>query len=512
MENTLLNSLKENENYKLTENNAVAYKSTLNAVYDLFAFGGAYRKRSNADCILLFKNAFEENEEMALKCLFYLRDIRGGQGERRFFRICFKWLCDNYPEAALRNLDYVSEFGRWDDLIHSVIDTEIQSEMLLRVRQQLILDLECKTPSLLGKWLPSENASNYTTKKVANKIRKYLLMTHKEYRKVLSSLRTKINIVEKLMSENRWDEIEFDKIPSRAGLIYRNAFARRDIIQQKYKNFMKSKDTKVNAKDLYPYDIVARATKSLDWYGELKENIDYVERITLEKYWSQLPNYFKDDNTSMLCVVDTSGSMQGNEAAAPINIAISLGMYAAERAKGAFKNHYISFSSKPQLIKVEGVDFIDKVSRIYKTNLCENTNLTGVFDLLRDMILSGRAKAEDLPDRICVISDMEIDSGTTKQYEYIHGHGYINDNDWSTDKAKTTMELIRQEWESLGLKLPRLTYWCVDSRNNTVLDLGPDISLVSGASAVTFEMIAKEVTGMQLMKEKLLSDRYKCIK
>ena len=109
-DNNILNGLKQINNYKETENGAVAYKSTLDAVYDMFAFGGAYRKRSDADCILLFKNAIEQNETMALKCLFYLRDIRGGQGERRFFRVCFKWLCDNYPEAAKRNLDNVSEF------------------------------------------------------------------------------------------------------------------------------------------------------------------------------------------------------------------------------------------------------------------------------------------------------------------------------------------------------------------------------------------------------------------
>lgn len=504
-DNSILNGLKQINNYKETENGAVAYKSTLDAVYDMFAFGGAYRKRSDADCILLFKNAIEQNETMALKCLFYLRDIRGGQGERRFFRVCFKWLCDNYPEAAKRNLDNVSEFGRWDDLIYTAADTKLEDYAMFKIKEQLVLDLDCKTPSLLGKWLPSENASSYATTKMANKVRKYLKMTHKEYRKVLSTLRTRINIVEKLMSENRWDEIEFDKIPSKAGLIYRNAFARRDLIQQKYREFIKSETTTVNAKTLYPYDIVAKATDAFDWYGRFDEReLDAIERASLEKYWNNQENYFKDDNTSMLCVVDTSGSMQGHEASAPINVAISLGMYAAERAKGAFKDNYISFSSRPQLIKIEGIDFVDKVHRIYKTNLCENTNLTAVFDLLKNMILSGTARAEDLPDRIVVISDMEIDSGA-RQYG---GYG----DAWSTTNAKTTMERVRQEWAAAGLKLPKLVYWNVEARDNTVLDLGPDVSLVSGASATTFEMVMKDVTGIDLMKEKLLSKRYEIVK
>lgn len=77
--NTLLKGLKEEDNIALTANGALAYKSTMNKVYDLFALGGAYRNKSDADCILLFKEAYEENPELALKCLFYLRDIRGGK-------------------------------------------------------------------------------------------------------------------------------------------------------------------------------------------------------------------------------------------------------------------------------------------------------------------------------------------------------------------------------------------------------------------------------------------------
>lgn len=503
--NSLLNSLKQENNVVLTENGATAYKSTLNNVYDLFAFGGAYRQRNDADRILLFKKALAEDESLAMKCLFYLRDIRGGQGERRFFRVCFKWLCDYAPEVAKRNLEYISEYGRWDDLIYSTLDTKLEDYALFLIKQQLVLDLDCKTPSLLGKWLPSTNASSHDTIAAGNKVRKYLKMTQKEYRKVLSSLRTKINIVEKLMSENRWDEIEFDKIPSKAGLIYKNAFARRDLIAQKYKEFIKSDKTTVNAKTLFPYDIVGMATKHFDYWGRVDDDFDNVDRIAIEKYWNNQKDYFKDDNTSMLCVVDTSGSMTcGEDAATPINVAISLGIYAAERAKGAFKNHYISFSSRPQLIAIEGVDFVDKVSRIYATNLCQNTNLEAVFDLLKDMVLSGRAKKEDLPDRICVISDMEIDEGTGDRWNRV--------SNWSTENAKSTMENIRAEWAEAGLELPRLVYWNVNARNNTVLDLGPNVSLVSGASAQTFEMVTQDVQGIDLMIQKLLSSRYEVIK
>lgn len=430
--------------------------------------------------------------------------LDGGQGERRFFRVCFKWLCDNKPEVAKRNLENISEYGRWDDLIYAVEGTKLEEDAFYIIKKQLVLDLDCKTPSLLGKWLPSENASSRTTNKLGNKLRQYLKMTHKEYRKVLSNLRQKINIVERLMSENRWDEIEFDKIPSKAGLIYKNAFARRDLIAKKYETFIKSEKTTVNAKDLYPYEIVAKATKHMGYWGNLRDSLTDVDRIAVEKYWNNLPDYLNGEDCKMMCVVDTSGSMTGSSASAPINVAISLGMYCAERIGGPFKDNYISFSSRPQLIKIEGTDFVDKVQRIYATNLCENTNLPAVFDLLKEIALRPDTKAEDLPTSIVVISDMEIDSGS--------GSSWSARDAWTTKTAATEMEKIRQDWERYGLKMPKLVYWNVDARSNTILDSGENVSFVSGMSPVLFEQVLTGVTGIQLMLKKLLSERYDNIK
>lgn len=133
MENTFFNSLKEDTNYTYTENGAVTHKSTLSKVFDMFAFGGAYRRRNDGDVITLFKDAFQEDATMALKCLFYLRDVRGGQGERRFFRVAFKWLCEKWPEYAQRNLVYVSEYGRWDDLIYTTVGTPLEDYAMTSV-------------------------------------------------------------------------------------------------------------------------------------------------------------------------------------------------------------------------------------------------------------------------------------------------------------------------------------------------------------------------------------------
>ena len=495
MSNTFMDALEAQYNYKFTENGAIAYRGSGSKVYDMFAFGGAYRSRNEADCMNLFKNAFEEDADLALKCLFYLRDCRGGQGERRFFRVCYKWLAKNEPAAAIKNLKYVPEMGRWDDLLY-LIGTPVESAVAHFIEKQLTLDMEDtingKAISLLAKWLPSENAHSPVTREKARWIITNLRLTPRAYRKTLSKLREHIKVLEKLMSANRWDEIDFSKIPSKAGLIYRNAFARRDMIAEKYKDFAMNKNTKVNADTLYPYEIVEKVAKYFGgyWYGNSFRGTE-VEREMLNKYWENQKDYLNGASPSMLCVVDTSGSMWGR----PLDVACSLGLYCAEKMTGPFAGKYISFSRNPRLINCEGHDFVDKVERIYKENLCENTDLTKVFDLLLRTALQRNVKQEDIPKTICVISDMEID----------------NMSNWSSNTAVTEMEKVREKWAAFGLELPRLVYWNVDARNDTILDLGPNVSLVSGCSPVIFEQVLTGKQGFDLMLEVLLKDRYRGI-
>jgi len=507
--NTFMNQLKNNANYGYTENGAVKRVTTGSAVYDMFAMGAAYRSRSDADCILLFKNAFEEDETLALKCLFYIRDCRGGQGERRFFRVCMRWLAENYPERAAALAEYIPEYGRYDDWFKIYFGTPVEGQVIEMMKKQLSTDMFCKknAVSLLAKWMPSENASSKETIRTAKKIRNAFGVSAKEYRQMLSKLRTKINVLEKLMSANRWDEIEFDKIPSKAGLVYKNAFARRDIIAKKYERFAKDKTTKVNAFTLYPYEVVAKATKYMGygWYSNYSLNINEVDRAMINKYWENLPDYLNGKDCSMMCVVDTSGSMVRSDAAAPINVAISLGLYCAERAGGPFKNHYISFSSRPQLIKTEGIDFVDKVHRIYRTNLCENTNLEAVFDLLLATAKKPGVSAWDIPKTIVVISDMEIDRGSGSYW------GSLNHR-WTKESASTEMENIRKKWAAAGLKMPKLVYWNVDARNNTILDAGPNVTFVSGMSPTIFKQVLTGKTGYDLMIDTICADRYAVIK
>lgn len=478
------------DNFKRTENGALAYKSTMDKVYDMFAFGGAYRQRTNDEVVALYADAYAQSPVLATKCLFYLRDVRGGQGERRFFREAFKWLIWSHRDTARALLTYISEYGRWDDLIDVCYGTKLWDDATSIMRNQLSKDLLGNDCSLLAKWLPSANASSKDTKKKAYALMKSFHLSPRKYRKMLSHLREKINVLERLMSANKWEDIEFDKIPSKAGILYKNAFQRRDLIQEKYKNFITSENTKVNAATLYPYEIVNKA----------KISMSDVDRAALDKYWKNLPDYFNGKSNSMMCVCDTSGSMTWSmNGVAPIDVAVSLSIYAAEHNEGEFKNCYISFASRPQFIQIKGNDIYEKVRYIKNKSLVDDTNLEAVFNLLRRGCINRRWRPQDMPKTLVIISDMEINQGISEL-------GWRDNN----ESIKGLMEQIRDTWIADGLEayFPNLVYWNVNARNNTILDFGPNVSYVSGCSPVLFEQVISGKKGYDLMMDKLLSERY----
>lgn len=503
--NTFMNTLQDNTNFKYTEKGDITHKTSKSDVLDMFALGGSYRERSDNDVILLFKNAYEENPELALKCLFYLRDILEGQGERRFFRVAFKWLCEKHIKSAKKNLINVSEYGRWDDLIYVAVNTPLQNEAFSIIKHQLALDVQCKTPSLLAKWMPSQNASNSETKRLGHILANYLGMTNKQYRKTLSILRERIKVVERLMSANRWEEIEFSKIPSKAGLIYKNAFARRDILAKKYETFAKDATTKVNAEALYPQEIAERIFNSCGYDGWSKRAIlSETDRLMLQKYWDNLKDFYNGREENGIAIVDVSGSMTGT----PMNAAVSLGAYIAEKAHGPFANHFITFSNRPQLVKFEGVDIVDKFIRCSNADWGGTTNLKAVFDLLLKTAKNQNTRVEDMPTRLYIFSDMEFDSCVSFGGENSWGYYKMT----SENSIQTGLESIREKWAREGYKLPQVIFWNLNARNNNIPAIGEGFSYVSGFSPTLVETILSGRDGYDLMISKLVeSGRYDAI-
>ena len=313
-------------------------------------------------------------------------------------------------------------------------------------------------------------------------------VTSKQYRKILTYLRTKINVLETLMSENRWDEIEFDKIPSVAGLKYRNAFARRDIIKEKYRKFAMDENSTVNAKTLYPYQCIHEVMKHIEgWWGLAQ--LGDVDRAIINKYWDNLADYINNAEFNGIAVVDTSGSMYGT----PIEVALSLGMYCAEKCSGPFANHFITFSSNPDLVELKGDDFCDKVINMNQANWGMSTNIAAVFDLLLNTAICNNCSQDQIPQNIIIISDMEFDHCVC---------GSVNE---------TLFEHLSKKWESVGYKMPKLIFWNVDARQNNIPMLTDDkyVNFVSGFSPTIYEQILKNMSAWDVMMDKLNSIRYK---
>lgn len=502
MENKLFAAMRKENSRVLTENGGISYNTTMNPVYDLFALGGAYRTRSDEDCILLFKKALEYDAKLAIKCLFWLRDIRGGQGERRFFRVCMKWLAKEYPFTCDRLISLFSEYGRWDDLF-TLVGTPCEKAVLNLIKGQFFEDIQDvragRNPSLLAKWLPSANASSRETKQLANLVMNYFGISPRNYRKSLSYLRRKIRLVETQMSQNEWDTIQYDKLPSKAGMKYSKAFARHD--EKRYSAFMNSKTTKVNAGTLYPVDVVHKVINNMscEWsypkgyYNCVFRGSD-TEYAMINKYWDNLTDYFNGAAFDGVAVVDTSGSMYGT----PIDVAIAIGMYCAEKCdkNSPFYGHYISFSKEARLVPVEGVDFVDKVTRIYSTNLCENTNIESVFDLILRTALENNLAQGDLPKNVVIISDMEFD-----QAQGYYGGSHPN--------YKSVLENMEDCYHTHGYEMPNLIFWNVNARSDQIPMRDKDgITFVSGYSASTFEHILSGKSSMDFMMDILNSERY----
>lgn len=483
----LLENLVKDTNFGTTENGASKHVTTHSDVLDMFSLCGSYRNRSDEDCIKAFALALAENKTLAMKCLFYLRDCRGGQGERRFFRVCYNWLCCYHLDLARNNIACVPEFGRWDDLIYSTYKTPLWKVAADFIKYRLELDTKSDTPTLLAKWMPSENASSAKTREVARALIREFGWTAKQYRKTLSALRKKINILETLMSEGRWDEIEFDKIPSVAGMKYREAFMRHDV-KKEYEKFMKDENTKVNADVLNPVDIAHKILR----HGCTK--FDELEIATLQKYWDNLKDYYNGREENGLCMVDVSCSMSGT----PMEAAVSMGAYIAERGHGPFANHFITFSSYPKLVEFKGNNIVEKMQFCEDADWGGSTNLEAAMDLILDTLVDNKSPQSDVPDRFYIFSDMEFDMGI----------GLWRAN---ASKKATLFENIEKKWRDAGYKMPQVIFWNLNARTQNIPALGDNFSYVSGFSMNMIEAILSGKTGYDLMLEKLLSERYSIV-
>ena len=441
-----------------TNNFGLTLKSSLNANLDFFFAAGASRGKDISD---LFLKAYAESEDIALRTLLWLRDVRGGAGERQTFRDLSKLvLCAGLFRKT-------PEVGRWDDLLTHV-DTcaeEFAFDMITKALRS--------GDALCAKWMPRKGD-------VANKLRKHMKLSPKEYRKLLVGLSS---TVEQQMCAKRWDEIEFGKVPSVAAARYQKAFSRNaKEAYSAYKEALTKGEAKINASAVYPYDVL--------------KSLVHGDPAVAEAQWKALPNYLDGSTERFLPVVDVSGSMQcgvPSTTMSCMDVAVSLGLYISERNEGVFKDVMMTFHTSPEMFKISG-SLSERNQKTRNMPWGGSTNISAVFSTLLAAAKEHKVLESEMPTSIIIVSDMEFNVA------------------FRDGQRVTAFDDARQQYEDAGYKLPKIVFWTVNARqgNVPVKSNEQGAALVSGFSPAILKSILKGgMTPLQVMLDTIMIDRYK---
>jgi hypothetical protein len=494
------NAVKNRNNYTLTENQAVAYKSTGNALLDLFSMAGAIRQKDYAEVSSMFQAAFGEDKLLATKLMFYARNVRGGLGERETFRKMLRSLATTNPEIVIKNMELIPFFGRYDDL-YTLVGTKAENHMwasLAWTIKQDMMNMKAGKPvTLCAKWLKSINTSSKESIALGKLTAKQFGMTEKQYRKALSQLRAYIHVIERTMSAQDWEDIAYAQVPSHAMKNYRKAFSKHD--GERFGQYIESVtkgEAKINSGALYPYDILVAG--HLSYRGTFHFDTDPV----LEEQWKALPNYIKKSiNALVMC--DTSASMEG----LPMAIGLSLAVYLAERNTGAYKDLFMTFSGSPEFVELKGKTLREKLSHI--KSIVSNTDLEAGMDLILKVAVENHISQDEMPKYLYVVSDMQFDAADENSGRDGRGGGWGYER---TSVKKTFHQSMQTKFARAGYEMPTIVYWQVSQRQTAIQAKANDqgIILVSGASASTFRdlMNTMGTTPYEAMLDILNSEQY----
>jgi hypothetical protein len=446
-----------------TENGMPTLQTSLHDCVDLFFKVGASRGK---DITGLFSKAFVSDSEIAARIALWARDVRGGAGERQLFRDMVNYMVSKDLATAEKVLAKIPEVGRWDDVL-ILFGTKLENQAL-----RLIATALKDGNGLCAKWMPRKGDQ-------AKKLRAYLKMSPKEYRKLLVGL---TNVVESKMCAKEWDSIEFGKLPSLASARYQKAFDRNaPVAYGAYKDALESGEAKINAGAVYPYDVI----KSLKMGDQKVANAQ----------WAALPDYVAGNTENYLCLVDVSSSMDcsasGNSMTC-MDIAISLGLYLSERSRGVFCDQFITFDSNPQLFSLKG-SLSDRYRQMKGSPWGGSTNLEKAFKLILDSAVKHKVAESEMPTSLIVLSDM--------QFNQCQGYG----NEFSS------YAMIDRMYADAGYKRPKIVYWNLRDSNGVPVTFDQaGTALVSGASpAIVKNVLAgKSCDPVSIMLEAIMVDRY----
>jgi hypothetical protein len=448
-----------------TENGMPTHATSGDLVLDWFFWMGGARGKDADEIVGRFYAALSTNRHFAMRSLFALRNIRGGMGERRTFRIVLRWLATHDPDLVLDNLTLIPHFGRWDDLF------VLFGLPLWEQASDLMLSALKAGDRLCAKWMPREG-------KALDVVAKDLMtrwdLTPRQYRKLLAG---NTQVVETQMCKRQWGEIKYEGVPSIAFKRYRKAFARHD--STRFGEFLAAAingETKINASAIFPHTIIEKAVNSY---------VNEDERLAMEAQWVNLPKY--DIPGGTLVVADVSGSMRGE----PIAVAVGMGLYFAEQLKGAFHNVICTFSQNSSFVQVNG-NIVQRIIQTKRLDWDMNTNVAMVFMKMLSTAVATQLPPEQMPTTVLIISDMQFDECTA----------------WGTSLG--ALELIRSSYKRAGYPMPNLVFWNVRSSIGIPAKMKEDgVVLLSGFSpAIITSLMKGEVNPHAMMVRVLMDPMY----
>lgn len=448
-----------------TANGAITNLSSMSDCVDLFGMAGSMR---NKDVTQLFNRAFAEDFDTAIRIALWVRDCRGGAGERSAFKQMLHETMKHDLELAGRMIRKIPKLGYWKD-IFDFLDHPVAIEMLMAEVESMVLE---NRTSLLAKYMPRKG-------KTAIKLRQILDMPPKAYRKLIVK---HSKTTEQLMSAKEWNKINYDQVPSLCHSRNGKAFMRNDTDRyNRYLSAVQKGEKSIKAWAVYPYDVVKAV-----FHGNAAQ---------ADAQWGALPNYMEGSDERILPVVDTSGSMGcyagGNSSLTCKDVAISLGLYISERNEGIFKDQFITFSNRPRMQQVVGKTLRDRINNLWRAQWDMNTDLEKTFRVILDSAIRCNVPEDQMPTKILILSDMEFDGCT---------------------RRVTNMQMIKDLYKKHGYKVPGIIFWNLNARagNSPVTALDKNTALVSGFSPSILKSIlgAEDFDPTKIMMETISSDRY----
>ena len=476
-----------NARKSVTTNGAIAYETSGKKLLD-FNFGISAMRNMSPEAIAdKFMKVFFEDKNVAMEYLFYLGDIREGLGERKVFRSGLNYLTNEQPEIASAIMDLIPHYNRWDSIFCMLDNEKTKDKAIALIKSQLKEDKlnikEGKSISLCAKWMPSVNASSKITRNRAKLICKELGWTEVKYRKTLSKLRKYLDVVEVKMSAKKWGKINYESVPSKANLIYNNAFLRNDEERRReYLASLEKGEAKINASTLNPHEICYKY--------RMKNGKD----ATLEALWKALPDLTVDN---ALVVRDGSGSMVWRNDisnSTPLDVATALAIYMSEHNTGGWKDKYVTFSSNPKIVDMSNCNSLsEKVQLSLCEADCSNTDIYKTMMLILETAKSNHMEQGDMPKMVVICSDMQFDGRCHNLNESLF------DN-------------IAKEFENAGYKLPRICFWNLCGRlSNTIPMQQNELGLIlcSGFSIQILKMfMSNQIDPYKVLLDILHSERY----